>query len=82
MSQTLCQDQAMPTTDPVRRAVTVGLLIYLSPVLLVIFLMGACGVALCAVARLVRHGTTRGGRQGAPGHHLALIGRGIRSTGF
>lgn len=83
MSQLSCSPQENTRSDPVRRAVALFLLIYLSPVLLAVFLVGLCGMGLCAVARLVsrlRLGTTRGATGETPRPHLALAGQEVRST--
>lgn len=54
MSQTergLQQPANSSPSDPVRRTVAILLLLYLSPVLLVVFVVGGLGVGLCAAVR-------------------------------
>lgn len=90
MSQTLFGRQrlieASPSQgrgDPVRRAVAILLLVYLSPVLLAVFLVGVLGLGLCAVARWAGR---LGLGVGAPRHnatprpHLAMISHEIPSA--
>lgn len=70
--------------DPVARAVRVALLVYLSPVLLVVFLVGGLGLALCAIVDAVTGGGHRDRRGPAVGRpkaaHLAVAAGEVRSA--
>jgi hypothetical protein len=60
--------------DPLRQ-VTLGLLaLYLSPVVLVVLLIGGLGMACCAALRLVGIGCDRGPAEGVIGHAGAVRG--------
>jgi hypothetical protein len=56
MSQTergLQQPAESGPSDPVRRAVAILLMLYLSPVLLLVFVLGGVGVGLCTTVRWI-----------------------------